>query len=187
MNNQNQTESQKDESENINESCCDNINFEIEELKVQLEEKTRHLEEKTRQSEEYLNALQRSAAEFDNFKKRTIKEKEALYSEAFSDAVSAFLPVVDNMERAAAVISKEENPAICEGIELVFKQFKNVFNGLGVEEIKSVGEKFDPLLHNAVMHVEDENFSENEIIEEFQKGYMLKDRVIRHSMVKVAN
>lgn len=182
INNQDQTESQKDEAEvyENNETCCDNLNEEIEELKAQLEEKTQ-------KSEEYLNALQRAAAEFDNYKKRTVKEKEALYTDAFSDAVSAFLPVVDNMERAASAINKEENPSLHEGIELVFRQFRDVLKNLGVEEIKSVGEKFDPQLHNAVMHVEDEGYGENEIIEEFQKGYMLKDKIIRHSMVKVAN
>lgn len=182
INNQSQTEAQKDENENIEniEFCCDTSNEEIDALSAQLEEKTR-------QSEEYLNALQRAAAEFDNYKKRTVKEKEALYSEAFSDVVVAFLPVVDNMERAAAVISKEDNPSVREGIELVFRQFKDVLKSLGVEEIKSVGEKFDPQLHNAVMHIEDEGCDENEITEEFQKGYTLKDRVIRHGMVKVAN
>lgn len=155
-------------------------NMELECLKAQIDEKSK-------QCEEYLNSLQRVAAEFDNYKKRTAREKEALYSDAFCNAVSAFIPVVDNVERALQAFGKEENQNLREGVEMVFRQFKEVMKNLGVEEIKSVGEKFDPQLHNAVMHVEDDSCGESEVIEEFQKGYKLKDKIIRHSMVKVAN
>ncbi len=147
------------------------------------------LEIKEKQCGEYLGMLQRTAAEFDNYKKRTAKEKEALYSDAVSDVVSALLPVVDSFERAlsASCNGEEGSSPLKDGIELVYKQLKDVMKNLGIEEIKCVGEGFDPQLHNAVMHIEDSSYDENVIVEEFQKGYILKDRVIRHSMVKVAN
>ncbi|MDP4179842.1 MAG: nucleotide exchange factor GrpE [Bacillota bacterium] len=147
------------------------------------------LDEKTKQCEEYFGMLQRTAAEFDNFKKRTAKEKEALYSDAVSDTISAILPVVDNFERAMKASESEETTSASfkEGIDLVYRQLKDVLKNLGVEEIKCVGEEFDPQLHNAVMHIEDDSFGDNTVVDEFQKGYILKDKVIRHSMVKVAN
>lgn len=157
-----------------------NENQELESLKSQLEAKTK-------QCEEYLNALQRTAAEFDNYKKRTAREKEGLYSEAAGDVVGAFLPVVDNLERAVQASGKEDGQSLKDGVELVMRQIKSVMQKLGVEEIKSVGEPFDPQLHNAVMHIDDEAYGENVVVEEFQKGYILKDKVIRHSMTKVAN
>jgi molecular chaperone GrpE len=146
------------------------------------------LDEKSKKCDEYLGMLQRTAAEFENYKKRTSKEKENLCSDVVGDVVSDFLPVVDNMERAiSATSSDDDKKSLLDGIELVMRQLKEVMKGLGVEELKSVGEKFDPLLHNAVMHIDDEALGENIVIEEFQKGYMLKDKVVRHSMVKVAN
>lgn len=160
----------------------DAVASEIEELKAKLEQKTK-------QCEEYFSMLQRTAAEFDNYKKRTVKEKEALYSDAVSDAVLAILPVVDNFERAikAAENDSTTNSSFKEGMELVYKQFKDALKSLGVEEIKALGETFDPQLHNAVMHIEDDSYGTSVVIEEFQKGYILKDKVVRHSMVKVAN
>lgn len=146
------------------------------------------LDDKSKQCEEYLTALQRTAAEFDNFRKRTAREKEALYSEAVSDVVTAFLPVVDNLERAIQACSGEnDNKTLKEGVDLVARQVRDVLKKLGIEEIKSVGEAFDPLLHNAVMHMEDDSLGHNVVVEEFQKGYRFKEKVIRHSMVKVAN
>jgi len=154
----------------------------------EMEQLRNELEEKTKKCEEYLNMLQRTAAEFDNYKKRTAKEMGSIYNDAAVDVVNAFLPVVDNIERAVQASSKEVDAAsLKEGIDLVYRQFKEVMGKLGVEEIKSLGEKFDPNLHNAVMHVEDPEYGESVIIEEFQKGYILKDKVIRYSMVKVAN
>lgn len=142
-----------------------------------------------KKSDEYFDKLQRAAAEFDNFKKRTAKEKEALYSEAYADAVQAFLPVMDNMERAAAAFTGEGSDVntLKEGLEMVYKQLGDVFTKLGVEEIKADGKPFDPEFHNAVMHIDDDSFGDNQIVEVFQKGYKLKDKVLRHSMVKVAN
>lgn len=154
---------------------------EVEEIKVKLEEKSK-------QCEDYFDKLQRTAAEFDNFKKRTVKEKEALYSDATSEVVAAFLPVVDNLERAIEAANKDVNAnSLKEGVELVYRQMKDVLQKLNVEVIEAVGNEFDPNLHNAVSHVDDEQYGNNIIIEEFQKGYMLKDKVIRYSMVKVAN
>ena len=106
------------------------------------------------------------------------------------DTVTAFLSVADNLERALSAVNTEEEcnfKTIKEGVELVYRQFREVLERLDVEEISSIGEKFNPEFHNAVMHIEDDNYTENEIIEVFQKGYILNDRVIRHSVVKVAN
>ena len=121
-------------------------------------------------------------AEFDNYQKRTMKEKDARYADAVIDTVEAFLPVADNLERALAVeVENEEAQKVLTGVEMVAKQMKETLS-------KAMGEEFDPNLHNAVMHVEDESVTENTIVEEFMKGYIYKDdRVVRHSMVKVAN
>ena len=127
----------------------------------------------------------RTLAEYDNYRKRTIKEKESIYPEAKAVVVEKFLPVMDNFQRA--IDSAENKDAFYEGVVMLKKQMDEVFTTLGVEEIKAVGEEFNPELHNAVMHVEDEETGENVIVEEFQKGYKIGDRVIRHSMVKVAN
>jgi molecular chaperone GrpE len=155
---------------------------ELEALKIQLEEKTK-------QSDEYFDKLQRKAAEFDNYRKRTVKEKEAIYSDTVAEVVASFLPVVDNLERAlkAADNGDENSNPFKDGVELIYKQLLDVLKNLGVAEIKCVGEPFNPELHNAVMHVADEAYGENVIVEEFQKGYVILERVIRHSMVKVAN
>lgn len=159
-----------------------------EALKKELDAVKAELDEKSKKCEEYLNMLQRTAAEFDNYKKRTSREKDALYSEAVSDVAASILPVVDNMERAVQACSREEDHKVLkEGIELVNRQFREAMKSVGIEEIKSLNENFDPQLHNAVMHVEDEALGKNTVVEEFQKGYIYKDKVIRHSMVKVAN
>ena len=126
----------------------------------------------------------RLVAEYDNYRKRTAKEKESIYPEAKVSVVAAFLPVLDNLERALATAGDDP---IYEGVKMILKQFVETLKATGVEEIPAVGEKFDPNMHNAVMHIDDENFGENEIVEEFQKGYRLGDRIIRYSMVKVAN
>ena len=132
-------------------------------------------------NEKYLRTL----AEYDNYRKRTIKEKESIYPEAKAVVVEKFLPVLDNFQRA--IDSAENKDAFYEGVVMLKKQMDEVLAALGVEEIKAVGEEFNPEVHNAVMHVEDEESGENIIVEEFQKGYKIGDRVIRHSMVKVAN
>ena len=132
-------------------------------------------------SERYLRLM----AEFDNYKKRSAKEREAIYTDVRVDTVTKFLPVFDNLERAMKTETADE--AFKKGVEMTFNQLMDVFKKLGVEEIESVGKPFDPAVHNAVMHVEDEAYGESEIVEEFQKGFRIGDRVIRFSMVKVAN
>ena len=127
----------------------------------------------------------RLMAEFDNYKKRSAKERENIYTDVRVDTVTKFLPVYDNLERALR--AETADAAYKRGVEMTFNQLLDVFKKLGVEEIESVGKPFDPQVHNAVMHVEDETKGENEIVEEFQKGFRIGDRVIRFSMVKVAN
>ena len=132
-------------------------------------------------NEKYMRTL----AEYDNYRKRTIKEKESIYPEAKAVVIEKFLPVMDNFQRA--IDSAENKDGFYEGVVMLKKQMDDVLTALGVEEIKSVGEEFNPELHNAVMHIDDEEQGENVIVEEFQKGYKIGDRVVRHSMVKVAN
>ena len=132
-------------------------------------------------NEKYMRTL----AEYDNYRKRTIKEKETIYPEAKAIVIEKILPVLDNFTRALE--SAENKDAFYEGIVMLKKQLDDTLASLGVEEIKAVGEEFNPELHNAVMHVDDEEQDENTVVEEFQKGYKIGDRVIRHSMVKVAN
>ena len=140
------------------------------------------------EAEEYYAQLQRVMADFDNYRKRVVKEKDAQYSVILSEVITEFLPVIDNLEKSLATNADDEvAKAWKNGIELIYRQFTEVLNKLGAEEIKTVGEQFDPNYHDAVMHVEDENVGDNVIVEELRKGYKLKDRIIRHSMVKVAN
>jgi len=128
----------------------------------------------------------RVMAEYDNFRKRSQKERENIYSEVRGDTVAKLLPVYDNLERALKQETADE--AYRKGVEMIMTQFKDIMGKLGVNEIPAgAGDKFDPEVHNAVMHVEDENLGENEIVEELQKGFRLGDKVIRFSMVKVAN
>ena len=129
--------------------------------------------------------LLRLMAEFDNYKKRSARERENIYTDVRVDTVTRFLPVYDNLERALNAETADE--AYKKGVEMTYQQLLEVFKKLGVEAIPAVGEKFDPALHNAVMHVEDEGAGENEIVQELQKGFKLGEKVIRFSMVKVAN
>ena len=145
-------------------------------------------DKKDEKIEELTDRITRQMAEFDNFRKRTEKEKSQMYEIGAKDIIEKILPVVDNFERGVDAVKEEdkEDPFI-QGMEMVYKQLMTVLGELGVKPIEAVGKEFDPNLHNAVMHVEDENFGENIIAEEFQKGYMYRDSVVRHSMVKVAN
>ena len=127
----------------------------------------------------------RVAAEFDNFRKRTVKEKEASYGNGKADAVAKMLPVYDNLERA--LNQETSDAAYKKGVEMTMNELTKIFTSLGVEIFGNVGDEFDPNLHNAVMHVEDESLPEQSIAQVFQKGYSCKGRVIRHSVVKVAN
>ncbi len=129
--------------------------------------------------------FKRVAAEFENYKKRSNKEKETLYNSLKSDVISTILPVVDNLEKA--VVAKTEDESYKQGVELVLRQFKDVLTMNGVKEIDTIGKTFDPELHEAVASVIDENLGEKEIKEEYRKGYILGNKVIRHSMVVVAN
>jgi len=138
------------------------------------------------QAAELSDKLLRTMAEFDNFKKRSAKEREDLFVFVVCDVVNGFLPILDNLERAV-VAGASADASVMDGVKLVHKQFIDTLTALGVEEIKSVGEEFNPELHNAVMHVEDESVGANTIVEEFMKGYVYKGKVIRHSMVKSAN
>ena len=124
-------------------------------------------------------------AEYDNFRRRSQKEREALYADIKADTVMKFLPVYDNLERALKQGTDDE--AYRKGVEMIMNQFNATMEKLGVTEIDSLGQKFDPALHNAVMHVDDEEKGENEIVEVFQKGFKIGDKVIRFAMVKVAN
>ena len=130
----------------------------------------------------------RILAEYDNFRKRTEKEKSDLYAYAVRDVMTRILPVVDNLERGVAAVPEEQRQdPLAEGMEKILKQFEKTLEDIGVKPIESVGQPFDPAYHNAVMHVEDEELGENTVVEEFMKGYMYKDTVIRCAMVKVAN
>ena len=141
---------------------------------------------KDAQIEELQDRLKRQMAEFENFRKRTEKEKAGMYAVGAKDVIEKILPVVDNFERGLDVAEDKEDPFV-QGMEKIYKQFLTALDGMGVKAIEAVGNEFNPDFHNAVMHVEDETVGENIVVEEFQKGYMYKDSVVRHSMVKVAN
>ncbi len=146
-----------------------------------LQENDRLKKELDAEKDRYLRML----AEYENYRKRTQKEREGVYTDAVADTVAAFLPVLDNLERAGAVAG---DPAkIAEGLDLTAKQARAVLTSLHVEETATAGDAFDPMIHNAVMHVEDDTCGESEIVEVLQRGYRREGKVIRHAMVKVAN
>lgn len=153
------------------EETPDPLLTELEALKNELSEK----------EDKYL----RLAAEYDNFRKRSQKEKEGIYTDAKTDAVTAFLPVYDNLERALKQETCDE--AYAKGVEMTMTGLREIMGKLGVEEIPALGEAFDPAVHNAVMHVDDESAGENTIVDVFQAGFRLGEKVIRFAMVKVAN
>ena len=138
-------------------------------------------EKKPAYSDDYLRLL----AEYDNYRKRTSKEKSDIYTDVKVETLRKFLPVYDNLERALA--APTEDDAYRKGVEMIMTQFRDIMDKLGVKEIESMGKTFDPNLHNAVMHVDDETKGENEIVDVFQKGFKLNDKIIRFAMVKVAN
>ena len=138
--------------------------------------------------EELSDKLLRQMAEFDNFRKRTEKEKSAMYEIGAKDIIEKLLPVIDNFERGFLTVEEEDKEdAFVVGMEMVYKQLMTMLEGAGVKPIEAVGQEFNPDFHNAVMHVEDEQVGDNIIVEEFQKGYTYRDSVVRYSMVKVAN
>ena len=149
-------------------------------------EEVLELEEKLQeQNDKYMRLM----AEYDNFRKRSQREKDARYADAIIDSIEQILPIGDNLERALQTeVTTEEAKKLKEGVEMIMKQFKETLTKLDVSEIEAVGNEFDPNIHNAVMHIEDETIDTNTVVEEFMKGYIYKgERVVRHSMVKVAN
>ena len=169
------------------------------EKKEELEKETENMEEKTENKktqkekeivpkseyDELDDRYKRILAEFENYKKRSAKERESLYNSILSDVVEVMLPILDNLENAAKIETKDEEYK--KGIELVLKQFQDTLKAKGVEEIKTVGETFDPELHEAVSSIQDDTKGEKEIVQEYRKGYKIGSKVIRHSMVVVAN
>ncbi len=143
-------------------------------------------DKKDAQIEELTDRVRRQMAEFDNFRKRTEKEKAGMFDLGAKSAIEKVIPVVDNFERGLASVTDEDD-AFAQGMKKIYQQLMDALEGLGVKPIEAVGQPFDSNYHNAVLHVEDESLGENIVVDEFQKGYMYKDTVLRHSMVRVAN
>ena len=144
------------------------------------------LEKKEKELAEANDKYMRLFAEYDNFRKRSVKEKEGIYADAYIDALTQILPVLDNLERAAAFEGADAQ-TLAKGLELTLKSFAETLSKMGVKEIEAEGKTFDLNFHNAVMHIDDESYGESEVVEVFAKGYVRGDKVLRHSMVKVAN
>ena len=193
------TQTVEEESEEVTEEAVEADGSEEEILEDEALEETEKSEKKLfgkknkkdkkdEKIEELTDRLTRQMAEFDNFRKRTEREKSQMYEIGAKDIIEKILPVIDNFERGLAAVPEEskEDPFV-EGMEKIYKQIMTTLEGVGVKPIEAVGQEFNPDFHNAVMHVEDEEAGENIITEEFQKGYMYHDSVVRHSMVKVAN
>lgn len=159
---------------------------ELENLKRQLDEATKELEALKQEKEKQYDQYLRLAAEYDNYRKRTAKEKENLFEDARAITMAALIPVLDNLERVKAVesIAFEDYK---KGVEMIITQLFEILKALGVEEIEAQNKPFDPMLHEAIAHIEDEAVAENTVVEVLQKGYRIGDRVLRHSTVKVAN
>ena len=181
------TQTEADAAEEVKEECSE-AEKECSEKADCDDSKAPKKDKKDEQIADLTDKLTRQMAEFDNYRKRTEKEKSAMYEIGAKDVIEKILPVVDNFERGFVTVSEEEkeNPFV-QGMDKVYKQLMTVLEGLGVKPIEALGQEFNPDLHHAVMHVEDEEAGENVIVEEFQKGYMYRDSVVRYSMVKVAN
>ena len=175
-----------EEKETKEAAASEKENKETSEKEEKASEKKK--DPKDEKIDELNDKLKRSMAEFDNYRKRTDKEKSAMYEIGAKDVIEKILPVIDNFERGLKSIPEDQKGGpVASGMEMIYKQLITVLSDLGVTPIEAVGQEFDPNLHNAVMHAEDEELGENIIAEEFQKGYKYKDTVLRHSMVKVAN
>ena len=181
-------EDEKKKDENLEEQEAEAAEGVVEDAPKEDKEEDR-IAALEKQAADNLDRYQRCLAEFDNFRKRTSKEKASMYDDGVRDTVEKLLTVIDNLERAVAAQQDKvsEEDSFFKGVEMILKQFREVLHGMGVEEIKALGEKFDPNLHAAVAHEDNEEYGENEIVLEMLKGYTYKDKVIRHSMVKVAN
>ena len=180
------------DAEHADADSVESEEAEVEETEEPTKEKPKLFKKKKdakdEKIEELSDKLLRQMAEFDNFRKRTEKEKSAMYEIGAKDIIEKLLPVVDNFERGFMSVAEEDKEdAFVTGMEMVYKQLMTMLEGVGVKPIEAVGQEFNPDLHNAVMHVEDETVGDNIIIEEFQKGYTYRDSVVRYSMVKVAN
>ena len=149
-------------------------------------EQVEKMETAAKQLESVKDQYVRLTAEYDNYRKRTTKEKGALYQDAKADTIKEFLAVYDNLERAVSTEGGEDSPHK-KGLEMIFHQYQEILKKLGVTEIDALGQPFDPEKHNAVMHVDDENLGENVVTQVFQAGFMLGDKIIRHAIVQVAN
>ena len=149
-------------------------------------EQVEQMELAVKQLDSVKDQFVRLTAEYDNYRKRTAKEKETIYQDAQMDTIKAFLPVYDNLERAASAAGGEDDPHK-KGLEMIFHQYQEILGKLGVTEIPALGQPFDPEKHNAVMHIDDDNYGENVVAQVFQAGFMLGDRVLRHAIVQVAN
>lgn len=176
----------KQAEEKINETAAEEVQETADNSEVIQKELQAVIEKKNEEIAAMDDRYKRLVAEYDNFKKRTVKEKEAIYTGSVCDVVTEILPILDNLDRALAAFENKESGEY-KGVEMISKQTLDIFAKIGVEEIKAVGETFDPEKHNAVMHVDDDSVGDNIVVEEFQKGYSFKDKVIRYSMVKVAN
>lgn len=159
------------EERDVSDMSKDELETEVERLK--------------KENDKYYKHLQRTAAEFDNYKKRVAKERDNIYALAVGDVVAQYINVLDNIERALAVETADEK--MKQGIEMIHRQMLEIMTSLGVSEIPAVNEPFNPEVHDAVMHIESEEYGEQIVVEELRKGYKRGDRVIRHAMVKVAN
>lgn len=153
-------------------------------LKAELDRVSAELEAKKAEYDELNDKYLRMLAEYENYRKRTAKEKESIYTDAYFDALGSILPIIDNIERAAEYKDSEK---VSEGIALILKSFNELLEKMNVSAYGAVGDEFDPNIHDAMMHIEDENLGENVIAAVFQKGYKKEDRVLRHAMVTVAN
>lgn len=156
-----------------------------EEAEVEEPSKEQKKDPKDEKINDLTDRLMRQMAEFENYRKRTEKEKSQMYTSGSKDAIEKILPIVDNFERALACESSDE--AFKDGMDKIYRMMIKNLEDMGVTPIEAVGKTFDPNFHNAVMHIDDDSFGENEVAEELQKGYMYKDTILRHSMVKVAN
>ncbi|WP_047986335.1 nucleotide exchange factor GrpE [Ornithinibacillus californiensis] len=175
----------EEEQDNVQESSNDSNQVNEEETSEVTNEIEAELDSLQKEKEELYQRLLRTQAEFDNFKKRSLKEREAERKYKAQDVVTDLLPAIDNFERALQVEATDANKGLLDGISMVYRQIVDALKTHHVEPIESVGQEFDPNIHQAVMQVEDDNFDANVVVEELQKGYMIKDRVIRPAMVKV--
>jgi molecular chaperone GrpE len=185
MEEENLTENQEEEIPEKEISDSGDTLVEEESTEEEGHDLSQEIESLKQEKEEIYQRFLRTQAEFDNFKKRSQKEKEAERKYKAQDLVTELLPAIDNFERALQVEITDENKNLLDGISMVYRQLVEALKSQGVEIIEAAGKEFDPNLHQAVMQVEDDNFESNIVIEDLQKGYLLKDRVIRPAMVKV--